>query len=336
VATVARDPVGVVLNIKHGDHLARGLTKITAAGYQFCSSRDFVKAENVRNVWAVIFLQRRFMRFSRLHWRRFGFVSLAVAVAGLVAVPLWAQVQHAKMLPGDTEVWTPEPPVVTPGPALSEAPPSDAVVLFDGTNLDQWVKAGTQTPASWTVVDGTMKVNKKGGNIETKRKFKDYQLHVEYQIPQDIAGSGQARGNSGVFLASTGGGDAGFELQVLDNYNNKTYVNGMAGSLYKQSIPLANPCRKPGEWQYYDVAWTAPRFKTDGTVETPAYATVFFNGVLVDNHFELKGETLYIGEPKYHKAFDAAPIKLQAHGDGSAPISFRNIWVRELTPAQNN
>jgi hypothetical protein len=254
-----------------------------------------------------------------------------LVLAGSVAVPLLAQQQLAKLTPQATEVWTPEPPVVTPGPAVEEAPPSDAIVLFDGTNLDQWVVAGSDKPAAWTIEDDhTMKVNKRGGNIETKRKFHDYQLHVEYKIPQDITGTGQARGNSGVFLASTGGGDAGFELQVLDNFNNKTYVNGMAGSVYKQSIPLANACRKPGEWQYYDVAWTAPKFAADGSLQTPAYATVFFNGILVENHFELKGETVYVGQPKYGKAFDGAPIKLQAHGDGSAPISFRNIWVREL------
>ena len=270
------------------------------------------------------------MQFTRSNTLRLGIGSLIFA--GLIAVQLPGQTRPAKLLPQDTEVWTPEPPVVTPGPAVSEAPPSDAIVLFDGTNIDQWVKAGTDEPATWTVVEGTMQVNKQGGNIETKRRFKDYQLHVEYQIPIDIAGTGQGRGNSGVFLASTGQGDAGYELQVLDNYNNKTYVNGMAGSIYKQSIPLANACRKPGEWNYYDIAWTAPRFNTDGSLQSPAYATVFFNGILVINHFELKGETLDIGQPRY-KAFDTAPIKLQAHGDGSAPISFRNIWVREL-PAQ--
>ncbi len=118
-------------------------------------------------------------------------------------------------------------------------------------------------------------------------------------------------------------------MQVLDSYNNKTYVNGMAGSLYKQSIPLANPMRKPGEWNVYDVVWTAPAFNDDGTVKTPAYATAFLNGVAVDNHFELKGQTLYIGQP-FYKNYDRAPIKLQAHGDKSEPISFRNIWVREL------
>ncbi|MGO4212212.1 DUF1080 domain-containing protein, partial [Terriglobus sp. YAF25] len=159
--------------------------------------------------------------------------------------------------------------------------------------------------------------------------FRNYQLHVEWRVPATIAGEGQGRGNSGVFLASTGVGDAGYELQVLDSFQNKTYVNGMAGSLYKQAIPLANPGLKPGEWQSYDVIWTAPTFNADGSLKTPAYATVLFNGVLVENHFQLKGETLYIGPPVY-KAYDRAPIKLQAHGDKSEPLSFRNIWVREL------
>ncbi len=235
-----------------------------------------------------------------------------------------------KPKPEETEVWEPVPPVVTPG-ATCGAAPSDAVVLFDGKNMDQWVSVRDKSPAEWNVHDGVMTVNKAGGSIETKQSFKDYQLHVEFKIPSDITGSGQARGNSGVFLASTGPGDDGYELQVLDNYGNKTYVNGMVGSLYKQSIPLANPSRKPGEWQTYDVAWTAPRFNDDGSLKTPAYATVFFNGVLVDNHFELKGQTLYIGKP-FYKAYDTAPIKLQAHGDKSKPISFRNIWVREIKP----
>ena len=271
------------------------------------------------------------MRFPTMKRPRLT-AACAILSAGLLCVPLLAQTtRHARPRPEDTEVWTPEPPVVTPGAAATAGPPSDAVVLFDGANLDAWVKAGTDAPATWTVEDGTMKVNKRGGNIQTKRRFKDYQLHVEYQIPADIAGAGQARGNSGVFLASTGGGDAGYELQVLDNYRNKTYVNGMAGSLYKQAIPLANACRRPGEWQSYDVAWTAPRFNADGSLVSPAYATVLFNGVLVENHFALRGETRYTGTPTY-KPYDTAPIKLQAHGDGSAPIRFRNIWVRELPP----
>jgi hypothetical protein len=244
-----------------------------------------------------------------------------------VAASAFAQ-QAAEPKPEDTEVWKPEPKVVTPGATCAGAP-SDAIVLFDGKNLDEWVSAQDKSPAKWTVAGGILTVNKAVGNIETKRSFKNYQLHIEWKIPENVEGSGQLRGNSGVFLASTGTGDAGYELQVLDNYNNKTYVNGQAGSIYKQAVPLANPNRKPGEWQTYDIAWTAPVFNSDGTLKTPAYVTVFFNGVLVQNHFELKGETRYIGAPSY-KAFDGAPIKLQAHGDPSPPISFRNIWVRPL------
>jgi hypothetical protein len=230
--------------------------------------------------------------------------------------------------PKDTEVWEPVPPIVTPG-RTSADPPSDAIILFDGTNLDQWVSVKDKSPAGWTVADGVLTVKKAAGNIETKRSFKNYQLHLEWRIPTEITGSDQARGNSGLFLASTGAGDGGYELQILDSYNNKTYVNGQAGSIYKQGIPLANAMRKPGEWQTYDVVWTAPTFNGDGTVKTPAYVTAFHNGVLVQNHFELKGETLYIGKPEYKK-YDTAPIKLQAHGDPSPPISYRNIWVREL------
>ena len=236
----------------------------------------------------------------------------------------------AKPKPEETEIWTPVPAVVTPG-ASSSAAPSDAIILFDGKNEDEWVSAQDHTPAQWVVVDGTLMVKKASGvgNIETKRKFKNYQLHIEFKIPANITGSGQARGNSGVFLASTGPGDDGYELQVLDAYNNSTYVNGMGGSIYKQSPPLVNPARKPGEWQTYDVAWTAPTFNDDGSLKTPAYVTVLFNGVLVQNHFQLTGQRLYIGKP-FYKKYDSAPIKLQAHGDKSEPLSFRNIWVREL------
>jgi hypothetical protein len=258
------------------------------------------------------------IQFSRL------LVSAALIAA---AAPLFAQIP-AKPKPEDTEIWEPVPAVVTPG-ATCGAPPSDAIVLFDGKNLDEWVSNRDKTPAKWTIAGDVMTVSKGEGNIETKRSFKNYQLHVEWKVPTNITGTSQARGNSGVFLASTGPGDDGYELQVLDSYENKTYVNGMAGSLYKQAIPLANPTRKPGEWQTYDVVWTAPTFNSDGSLKTPAYATVFFNGVLVENHFELKGQTLYIGKP-FYKAYTAAPIKLQAHGDKSEPISFRNIWIREL------
>ena len=234
------------------------------------------------------------------------------------------------MKPQDTEVWEPEPKVVTPG-AVDSAPPSDAIVLFDGKNLDEWVLTRGKAPADWIVKDGVMTVKKGRGasNMETKRTFKNFQLHIEWRIPENVTGTDQGRGNSGVFLASTGSGDSGYELQILDSYQNKTYANGQAGSIYKQGIPLVNPARKPGEWQTYEVIWMAPVFHEDGSLQTPAYATVFFNGVLVQNHFELKGETLYIGKP-FYKKYDRAPIKLQAHPDPSEPVSFRNIWVREL------
>jgi hypothetical protein len=253
----------------------------------------------------------------------------AFVILPLIAASLFAQ-QPTAPKHQDTEVYEPVPPIVTPG-ATDAAPPSDAIVLFDGKNLDQWVSTKDKSAAQWTVADGILTVSKAPGvgNIETKHTFKNYQLHIEWRIPENITGTDQARGNSGVFLASTGTGDAGYELQVLDSYNNKTYVNGQAGSIYKQGIPLANPNRRPGEWQTYDVVWTAPTFNADATLKTPAYVTVFFNGVLVQNHFQLKGETLYVGQP-FYKKYDTAPIKLQAHGDKSEPISFRNIWVREL------
>lgn len=252
-------------------------------------------------------------------------------IAALVSTLTWPAVaagQTAKPSPRDTEVWEPVPKVVSPGPSNS-APPADAVVLFDGKNLDHWVSTKDQSPAGWTVADGVMTVNKKAGNIQTKRSFRNYQLHIEWRIPENITGKDQGRGNSGLFLASTGPGDAGYELQILDSYENKTYVNGQAGSIYKQSPPLVNASRKPGEWQAYDVIWTAPTFNAEGSVKTPAAVTAFHNGVLIQDHFVLKGETLYIGAPQYKK-HDAAPIKLQSHNDPSEPISFRNIWIREL------
>ncbi len=230
--------------------------------------------------------------------------------------------------PADTEVWEPVPPVVTPGRTNADAP-SDAVVLFDGRTLDQWVSARDESPARWTVADGVLTVNKQAGDIRTRRTFGNYQLHVEWRIPTNVTGSGQERGNSGVYLAWLGNG--GYELQVLDSYENKTYVNGQAASIYKQYPPLVNAARKPGEWQSYDVVWTAPTFNADGSLATPAYVTAFHNGVLVQNHVALRGQTEYIGTPAYH-AHGAAPILLQAHGDPSPPISFRNIWVRELPP----
>ena len=230
--------------------------------------------------------------------------------------------------PEETEVWDPVPKVITTGKTPLDAP-SDAVILFDGKNLDQWVTVKDKSPANWTVSKGVLTVNKAAGNIETRQSFTNYQLHIEWKIPEKISLTGQSRGNSGIFLASTGPGDAGYELQVLDSYENKTYSNGQAGSIYKQAIPLANASKKPGEWQVYDVIWNAPKFNADGSVQTPAHVTVIHNGVVVQNNYELKGETTYIGQPQYKK-YESAPIKLQAHGDKSEPISFRNIWVREL------
>jgi hypothetical protein len=231
--------------------------------------------------------------------------------------------------PAATEFYSPVPKVITPGKTTSDAP-SDAIVLFGGKNLDEWVSTNdTSKTANWIVAKNILTVKKGAGNIQTKKSFTDYQLHIEWRVPANITGEGQARGNSGVFLASTGGGDAGYEIQILDCYNNSTYVNGQTGSIYKQSIPLANACKKPGEWQVYDIIWTAPRFNDDGTIKLPARVTAIHNGVLVQNNYELKGETKYIGAPVYIK-HGPEPIKLQAHGDKSEPISFRNIWVREL------
>ncbi|HEY0297698.1 MAG TPA: DUF1080 domain-containing protein [Arachidicoccus sp.] len=248
---------------------------------------------------------------------------LSMIVLGTLCSSVYAQ------KPEDTEVYTPVPPVVTPGKVYGDAP-SDAIVLFDGKNIDQWISADhPEQSAGWIVANGVLTVNKEVGNIQTKRTFKNYQLHIEWKEPVGIQGEGQARGNSGIFLASTGPGDDGYELQVLDSYNSKTYTNGQAGAIYKQAVPLANPAKRPGEWQCYDVVWTAPTFDANGELLTPAYVTVLFNNVLVQNHFELKGQTFYIGKPSY-KAHGALPIKLQAHGDKSKPISFRNIWIREI------
>jgi len=252
-------------------------------------------------------------------------IITSVLIAGLGLANANAQAKHE-----DTEFYTPVPKKVTPGKTTTEAP-SDAVILFDGKNLDQWVMTDDRTqPAKWTVANGQLTVDKKTGNIETKQSFGNYQLHIEWKVPQNITGTGQLRGNSGLFLASMGKGDLGYELQILDSYDNKTYTNGMAGSIYKQTTPLVNPSRKPGEWQTYDVIWTAPTFKTDSSLNTPARVTVLYNGVLVQNNFELKGPTQYVGEASYKSAHGPLPVKLQAHGDKSEPVSYRNIWIRAL------
>jgi hypothetical protein len=258
-------------------------------------------------------------------------IGMCAALAAIALAPfcfLSAIAQTPQGDPKATEQWEPVPSVITAG-ARPDAPPSDAIVLFDGRNLDQWVNTKDHAPAAWKVGHGVMTVEKSAGNIETKQRFKNYQLHLEWQIPKGITGEGQLRGNSGLFVASTGPGDDGYEIQILDSWENKTYVNGQAASIYKQSPPLVNAMRPPGEWQTYDVVWTAPVFGDDGTLKTPAFVTLFHNGVLVQNHFQLTGETRYIGQPSY-RPYDRAAIKLQAHGDPSAPISFRNIWIREL------
>jgi len=230
--------------------------------------------------------------------------------------------------PEDTEYYTPIPRVITPGGAAGDAP-SDAIILFDGKNLDQWVNTKDSTPAKWILADNVMTVNKSTGDIQTRASFTDFQLHIEYFIPANITGSGQGRGNSGIFLAALPWGAGGYEIQVLDNYKNTTYVNGQVGSMYKQAVPLANACKKPGEWQTYDIVWTAPKFSKEGILVSMARITAFHNGVLVQNNTSLLGDTPYIGQPSY-RVHGPAPIKLQAHGDKSEPISFRNIWLRPL------
>lgn len=213
-------------------------------------------------------------------------------------------------------VW-PEPKVVTPGKTDSE-PPSDAIVLFDGKDLSKW-----ENGERWEVKDGYAVV--KGADITTKDSFGDYQLHVEFASPEKVSGRGQGRGNSGVYLALR------YEVQILDSFENQTYFDGQCASLYKQSPPMVNACRKPGEWQSYDIIFTAPRFADDGKVLKPAYVTVIHNGVVVHNHFELQGGTYYDKPAAYEKHSEKQPIRLQNHGN---PVKFRNIWLREIKPLE--
>lgn len=222
--------------------------------------------------------------------------------------------------PRVTEVYV-DVPAVTPA-ARAGAAPSDAEVLFDGTDLSNWVDPAGNA-AQWTLADGAMTVASRpyppGGDIMTRDSFENFQLHLEFRTPP-AQGKGQGRGNSGLFLQGR------YELQILDNYNNATYSNGQLGSVYKQTPPLANPARKPGEWQTYDVIYTAPVFSESGTLIHPAYVTALLNGVLVQNHTAIQGPTNYRGRGVY-EAHGAGPIKLQDHGN---PMSFRNIWVRRM------
>ena len=226
------------------------------------------------------------------------------------------------MKPGMTEYWIPQPKAVTPGDIMTNTAPSDAIVLFDGKDLSQWENTKGEA-AGWRVHDGVITVDKKQGDIRTKQKFGSFQLHIEWCIPKSMTGSSQARGNSGVYLQGM------YEVQVLDNYQNETYSNGYAASIYKQSAPLVNPIRKPGEWNAYDIIYTAPVFKEDGSYLYRPRVTVIFNGVLVQNNTEILGTTEYIGLPRTVKHGDG-PILLQSHGDPSEPISYRNIWIRPL------
>lgn len=221
--------------------------------------------------------------------------------------------QDAK--PEDTEVWEPEPRKIT----FENGIPSDAIVLF-GKDLSAWETEQGGSKAPWTVEGDHFTVKPGSGAIRTKKEFGDMQLHIEWKSPSEVKGEGQGRGNSGIFLSGL------YEVQVLDSYNNRTYSNGQASSIYKQYMPMVNATKPPSEWEVYDIVYVAPRFKEDGSVEKPARVTVFHNGVVTQLDVELKGPTEYIGQPVYKKHGDG-PLVLQDHGN---PVSFRNIWIRPL------
>ena len=236
-----------------------------------------------------------------------------IATAALLTALAVAAIQYN---PADTELWEPVPAVVSAPPGQ---PPSDAIVLFDGRDLSAWT-ARDGTPAPWRAADGALVVEPGTGDLLSREKFCDVQLHLEWMVPEpDPTTTGQQRSNSGVFLQDR------YEVQVLDSYQNPTYVNGQAAAVYKQAPPLVNAMRPPTQWQTYDIIFTAPTFEGEQVV-TPALVTVLHNGVLVQNHTELQGPTLFIGKPSY-KAHGCAPIRLQDHRN---PVYFRNIWVRPL------
>jgi hypothetical protein len=221
--------------------------------------------------------------------------------------------------PEDTEDWSRRPEVITPG--TNAGPPSDALVLLgDGSDISNWEHRNGE-PVKWLMNNGELTVVGGTGDILTKAKFGDVQLHIEWRSPVEVKGDGQGRGNSGIFLMDK------YEIQVLDSYQNETYYNGQAGSVYKQHIPLVNACKPPNEWQTYDIIFTAPKFNEDQTQKSPAYITVIHNGVLIQNHVEIQGGTRYIGKPKYDYHDSSMPVRIQDHGDA---VSFRNIWIREL------
>ncbi len=219
----------------------------------------------------------------------------------------------------------PQPPAVNPGTASTQEqpgrPPSDAIVLFDGKDLSQWVSIDG-SPTKWIMKDGYMECVKGSGYIRTLQNFGDCQLHVEWATPVPAEGKGQGRGNSGVFL-----GLERYEVQVLDSYESTTYADGSAGSIYGQYPPQVNVCRPPGQWQTYDILYTAPRFSTDGKLLSPTRLTIFQNGVLVQHNVELTGPTSWLERAPYRAHPEKQPISLQDHGN---PVRYRNIWVREL------
>jgi hypothetical protein len=219
----------------------------------------------------------------------------------------------------------PHPAVVTPGSCSTDQQPgkapSDAIVLFDGSSLDAW-QSDKGGPAGWKLQDGYMEVVAGSGNIATRQKFSDYQLHVEFREPQPATGNSQERGNSGVFLAGL------YEVQVLDSYNNPTYADGHASAIYGQTPPLVNASRPPGEWQSYDIMFTTPRF-ANGKLAKPGYVTVLHNGVLTQNHTQLLGPSVHHALPKWTPHDPDMPLKLQDH---AMPVRFRNIWIRPLLP----
>lgn len=218
--------------------------------------------------------------------------------------------------PKVTEYWDPEVRVVTPG-----AIPSDATLLFNGKDLSNWESSNDGSPAKWSVKDGAMTVVKGAGNISTKQKFENYQLHIEWRSPiepEDL--KSQGKGNSGIFMQGM------YEVQVLNSYQNRSYRNGQAGSIYKQTAPMVNATSKMGEWNVYDIIYTAPVFTINGGIEKAAYVTVIHNGIVVQNHTKIQGITNYIGQPE-NPVHGKGPISLQDHGN---LVSFRNIWIREL------
>jgi len=241
---------------------------------------------------------------------------LSLLLFAVAKTPLAQALTDEEMDPRVTEQYL-DVPLVTAS-AKTGGAPSDAIVLFDGTGLNDWEKPDGSA-AHWTVGDNAMTVAS-GGDIVTRDSFENFQLHIEFRTPAVVIGDGQGRGNSGLFLQNR------YEVQILDNYNNPTYANGQAGSIYKQTPPLVNACKAPGEWQTYDVIYTAPVFSEKGALLHPAYVTVMHNGVLIQNHTAIQGTTPYKGRGVY-EPHGAAPIRLQDHGN---PMSFRNIWLRRM------